>query len=72
MNLTSRLQRLEQRRHPQETMDNQRQLLLLHDPVACALACDLIAEVSNNPDATERTAAAGLETIDARLEELAA
>ena len=72
MNLTSRLQRLEQRRHPQETMDNQRQLLLLHDPVATALACDLIGELSNNPDADERIAAAGLAAIEARLDELMA
>lgn len=69
MNIASRLQRLEQRRHPQEPINNQRQLLLLHDPVACALACDLIAEVSNNPDINYCEAAAELE---ARLEELAA
>ena len=69
MNIASRLQRLEQRLHPQETMDNQRQLLLLSDPQACALACALIAEVSNNPDTDFVEASAGLE---ARLEEVAA
>ena len=61
MNVSSRLQRLEQRRHLQEPINNQRQLLLLHDPVACALACALIAEVSNNPDVNYCEAAAGLE-----------
>ena len=69
MNITSRLHRLEQRLHPQEPINNQRQLLLLSDPQACALACALIAELSNNPDTDFIEAATGLE---ARLEELAA
>lgn len=70
MNITSRLHRLEQRLHPQEPIaSNQQTLLILSDPQACALACALIAEVSNNPDTDFCEAAAELE---ARLEEVAA